>query len=175
MTSLNFKCTPLRTAALLAALGLGGALSAPAWAAGPATAPAPAATSTATPPGQTPHAKAPDVVEDVTLFDVVPGTVYLNGGVGQNDEARMHKDAHNWPLRMTFSDKSSDEFVAGVKLKVFDKAGQAVLRLKDAGPMTFVQLPQGEYHVTASYKGDTLTRNIHIGPKGMDANFHWVI
>ena len=47
MTSLNFKCTPLRTAALLAALGLGGALSAPAWAAGPATAPAPAATSTA--------------------------------------------------------------------------------------------------------------------------------
>ena len=51
MTSLNFKCTPLRTAALLAALGLGGALSAPAWAAGPATAPAPAATSTATPPG----------------------------------------------------------------------------------------------------------------------------
>ena len=41
MTSLNFK----RTAALLAVLGLGGALSVPAWAAGPATAPAPATAS----------------------------------------------------------------------------------------------------------------------------------
>lgn len=165
MTTLNFKRTPLRIAALIAALGLGGALAAPAWAAGPATAPAPATAS----------AKAPVVVEDITLFDVVPGTVYLNGGVGQNDEARMHKDAHNWPLRMTFSEKSSNEFVAGVKLKVFDKAGQAVLRLKDAGPMTYVQLPQGDYHVTASYKGDTLTRRIHVGPKGLDANFHWMI
>ena len=164
MTSLNFK----RTAALLAVLGLGGALSVPAWAAGPATAPAPATASAKA-------AKAPVVVEDVTLFDIVPGTVYLNGGVGQNNEARMHKDAHNWPLRMTFSDKSSNEFVAGVKLKVFDQSGHAVLRLKDAGPMTYVQLPQGDYHVTAAYKGDTLTRSIHIGPKGLDANFHWMI
>ncbi len=170
MTSLNFKHPALRTAALLAVLGLGGVLSAPAWAAGPTTAPAPVTAS-----AKAANAKAPVVVEDITLFDVVPGTVYLNGGVGQNDEARMHKDAHNWPLRMTFSDKSSNEFVAGVKLKVFDKAGHAVLRLKDAGPMTYVQLPQGDYHVTAAYKGDTLTRSIHIGPKGLDANFHWMI
>jgi len=36
-----------------------------------------------------------------------------------------------------------------------------------------VQLPQGEYHITASYRGDTLTRNVHVGPRGLDANFHW--
>ena len=166
MNTIIFQRTGLRCAVLTAALTLGGTLAAPAWAAAP----------NATAPAQTTQANKSAVVdEDVTMFDVVPGTTYLNGGVGQASEERMHKDAHHWPLRMTFSTKSSNEFVADVKLKVFDHSGRAVLRLKDAGPMTYVQLPQGDYHVTAAYKGDTLTRNIHIGPKGMDANFHWVI
>lgn len=173
MTTLNFKRNAMRTAALLAALTLGGALSTPSWAAG-ATAGAPTATAPAAKTAAPAGASNPVVVEDITLFDIVPGTVYLNGGIGHGEQVSMHKDAHNWPLRMTFSDKSNNEFIAGVRLKVFDAHGQAVLRLRDAGPMTYVQLPQGEYHVTASYKGDTLTRTIHIGPKGLDSNFHWL-
>ena len=166
MNTLTFKRTGLRCAVFAAALTLGGTLAAPAWAAAP----------NATAPAKTAQANKSVVVdEDVMLFDVVPGTTYLNGGVGKLSEERMHKDARHWPLRMTFSDKSSNEFIADVKLKIFDQSGHAVLRLKDAGPMTYVQLPQGDYHVTAAYKGDTLTRNIHIGPKGMDANFHWMI
>ncbi|HMN56726.1 MAG TPA: hypothetical protein PKE15_05740 [Ottowia sp.] len=166
MNTITIQRAGLRTAVALAALMLGGALAAPAWAAAPA----------ATAPAKTTQANKPVMVdEDVTMFDVVPGTTYLNGGVGQLSEERMHKDARHWPLRMTFSDKTSNEFVADVKLKVFDHSGRAVLRLKDAGPMTYVQLPQGDYRVTADYRGDTLTREIHIGPKGMDANFHWMI
>lgn len=168
MTKPTFKRNAMHTAALLAALTLGGTISTPGWAAGAATSPAAHATAQA-------RADQPVVLEeDITLFDIVPGTVYLNGGIGQGEQASMHKDARNWPLRMTFSDKSSNEFIAGVRLKVFDAHNQAVLRLKDAGPMTYVQLPQGDYHVTASYKGETLTRSIHIGPKGLDANFHWL-
>ncbi|MBS0390017.1 MAG: hypothetical protein JSR23_02530, partial [Proteobacteria bacterium] len=156
-----------RNAALALALGLGGVMAIPAWAAGPAASP---------PPASQTKANQPQVVEeDVTIFEMVPGTMYLNGGIGKDEQMRMHKDAHNWPLRMTFSDKSSNEFVAGVKLKVFNHDGRAVLRLKDAGPMTYVQLPQGEYRVTASYKNDMLTRVVHVGPKGLDANFHWAI
>ena len=50
-----------------------------------------------------------------------------------------------------------------------------MLRLRSAGPMTYVQLPQGEYRVTASYKDQLLTRMVHVGPKGTDANFHWLV
>ncbi|MEZ5607639.1 MAG: hypothetical protein R3E52_11040 [Burkholderiaceae bacterium] len=166
MNSLTFQRIGLRGAMLAAALTLGGTLAAPAWAAAP-NAGAPARTTQAGKPAM--------VDEDVTMSAVMPGATYLNGGVGKLSEERMHKDARHWPLRMTFSDKSSNEFVADVKLKVLDHSGHAVLRLKDAGPMTYVQLPQGDYHITAAYKGDTLTRNVHIGPKGMDANFHWMM
>ncbi|MBS0294050.1 MAG: hypothetical protein JSS01_16185 [Proteobacteria bacterium] len=170
MTMLNFRRAAARNATLALALGLGGVMAVPAWAAGSAASPAPAQQATQAKTSQ------PKVVEeDVTIFDMVPGTVYLNGGVGKDEETRMHKDAHNWALRMTFSDKSSNEFVAGVKLKVFNHEGRAVLRMKDAGPMTYVQLPQGEYRITATYKNDMLTRVVHVGPKGLDANFHWAI
>ncbi|MBZ0225311.1 MAG: hypothetical protein WA917_10000 [Comamonas sp.] len=160
MRTSQFQIFSSRVLALVAALGMGGVLCAPAQAA-----PGPSGAA---------HKESPvKAQEDVTLFAAVPGAVYLNGGIGQDEQMSMRRDASHWPLRMTFSDKANDEFVADVGLKVFDAHGQAVLRLKDAGPMTYVQLPQGEYHITASYRGDTLTRNVHVGPGGLDANFHW--
>ena len=167
MTTAQYRRTLRHVAASAMALALGATMALPGWAAGPAAAPA---TS-----GQAKAGQPVIVEEDVTLFELVPGTLYLNGGIGKDEQARMHQDAHHWRLRMTFSDRSDNEFVAGVQLKVFDKAGQLVLRLKDAGPMTYVQLPQGDYRVTASYQGNRLERMVHVGPKGLDANFHWAI
>lgn len=158
MSTSTFPRSGVRAVTLALTMALGAALAQSAYAGGLAKAEQPAV-----------------VQEDVTVFELVPGTVYLNGGIGKDEQARMHKDAHHWPLRMTFSDRSNNEFVAGVKLKIFDRNGRAVLRLKDAGPMTYVQLPQGEYRITASYKNDMLTRMVHVGPKGLDANFHWAI
>lgn len=133
------------------------ALLAPAWAA----APPPVAVATPT--------------EDVTMFALVPGAVYLNGGIGKDEQQRMEHDARHWPLRLVFSDKPQNEYVAGVHLKVFNHQGQAVLRLKDAGPLTYVQLPQGDYRIDARYKGELLTRSVHIGPEGLETNFHWAL
>lgn len=164
-----------RMAALLAALALGGTLPASAWAqaATPATA---APTSHAMPAkahkAQPVHMAA--VHEDAMLYTPVPGAVYKNGGVGENSEQMMRKEAHQWPLRMTFSEHKDDEFVANVGLKVFNQKGEAVLRLKDAGPMTYVKVPEGNYRITAHYKDHTESRTVHVGAKGADANFHWM-
>lgn len=162
MKNVQYRRALWRDATMALALTLGAGMALPSWAAGPGAAPATQA-----------KAAQPVAQEDATMFELVPGSLYLNGGIGQDEQQSMHKDAHHWPLRMTFSDRSDNEFVAGVHLKVFDHAGKAVLRLQDAGPMTYVQLPQGEYRVTASYKGDMLSRMMHVGPKGLDANFHW--
>lgn len=162
MDKLNPNRTRARSAALLAALTLGLAAATPCMAQAAAK--------------PQPEVDQPVVAQDdVLLFDAVPGAVYLNGGIGKIEQKQMRKDAHNWPLRMTFTDKSNDEFVAGVGVQVFDKEGKAVLRLTDGGPMTYVQLPQGEYRITALYKGETRKRTVHVGPKGADVSFHWLI
>lgn len=156
MIALHRGSRSRRALAPLAAMALGAALAAPARA--QATAP------TALPVG---------VEQDTLLFDVVPETLYMNGGIGKDQQQFMRQDARHWPLRMAFSDKSTNEFVADVRLQVFDQAGKAVLRLQSAGPMTFVQLRQGDYRISATYRGEQQVRQVHIGPKGVDVSFHW--
>ena len=118
-------------------------------------------------------APVPVVTEAMTMFELVPGTEYLNGGIGQGEQQRMHQDARHWPLRMVFSAHADNEYAAGVQLKVFNHQGRAVLRLKDAGPMTYVQLPPGDYRIDARYQGQMLTRQVHVGPEGLEVNLHW--
>lgn len=162
----------VRALAVVTALGMAGALAPAAWSQPAAAAPATTAKAAA------PAAKdgSPDMVvveEDVLLFTPVQGTEFLNGGVGKEERAKMRQAAASWPLRMSFSERHDDELVAGVGLKVFNQRGDAVLRLKDAGPLTYAKVPQGNYRITARFKGGTLTRTVHVGPKGSDVAFHW--
>lgn len=135
-----------RTAALCVALACGGTvLAAPSWA-------APA---------------------DAGAAHTTMQAKYLNGGIGQDSEDTMRAEAHNWPLRMTFSEHKDGAFVADVKLSVENGAGQQVLQLADAGPMTYVQVPQGKYRITADYKGKQLVREVDVTRAGVSANFNW--
>ncbi|MDE2092307.1 MAG: hypothetical protein KGI87_00495 [Burkholderiales bacterium] len=101
-------------------------------------------------------------------------TTYLNGGVGQGDEQHMRKIAADWPLRLIFSERKNDEFVADVNLLVTDMHGAPYLQLSDAGPMTYVRLPAGTYRVTARFKGLAETHEVTLdGKSGRDVYFHW--
>jgi hypothetical protein len=101
-------------------------------------------------------------------------TMYLNGGVGQDEQEYMHKSAKDWSLRLTFSESKDNNFVANVGLLVTDLAGTPRLQLDDAGPMTFARLPAGKYRVAARYHGQTETREVTLdGTTGRDVNFHW--
>lgn len=102
------------------------------------------------------------------------GITFINGGVGKEQEAYMHRIAKAWPLRMTFSERKDDEFVAGVNLRVTDHGGAPVFSLHNAGPMTYARLPPGKYRVTARFKGQTEVRDVALdGKAGADVYFHW--
>jgi hypothetical protein len=145
MSTLKSRHSHLRSAALQAALAITGLATTPAaWAAWPAHQTAPAA-----------------------------GDTYLNGGIGHDSQEIMRQEAHKWPLRMTFSEGTEGAFVAEVALKIQDHAGHTVLEVRDAGPMTYVRVPRGNYRITATYKGKTLTRNVSIGAQGSNVYFRW--
>ena len=101
-------------------------------------------------------------------------TTYLNGGIGADEEQMMRKAAKDWPLRMIFSEKKDNEFVADVRLLVTNAKGAPVLMLHGAGPMTYAMLPAGKYRISASHKGQTETREVTLdGKTGRDVYFHW--
>ena len=105
---------------------------------------------------------------------VAQDTTYLNGGIGTDEIEYMRLVAPDWPLRMIFTQRKDNEFVAAVKLSVTDMNGKPVLELDEAGPMTYVMVPAGRYRITAQFGEIYQSRTIVIGPQsGRDVNFHW--
>jgi len=112
--------------------------------------------------------------DELIVVEPVWTTMYLNGGVGESSEQYMHKIAKDWPLRMIFSERKDNEFVADVKLLVTDTHGVPYLQLGDAGPMTYAMLPAGKYRITAQFRGKSETREVTLeGKTGRDVYFHW--
>lgn len=112
--------------------------------------------------------------DDLILLETARVTPYLNGGIGKDEQAYMRKIAKDWPLRMVFSERKDNEFVADVALLVTDSRGAPMLMLPSTGPMTYAMLPPGKYRVTATWHGITESREVTLdGKEGRDVYFHW--
>lgn len=112
--------------------------------------------------------------EDVIVVEAMHPTLYMNGGVGKSDEAYMRKIAKDFNLRLQFSERKDNEFVAGVNLAIADARGNTVFMLPSGGPMTDLMLADGKYRVSATYKGKTETQTVTLrGKEGKDLEFHW--
>lgn len=112
--------------------------------------------------------------DGLVLLETVRSATFINGGIGKDEEAYMRRVAKDWPLRMIFSERKDNEFVADVNLLVTDTRGAPVLALPAAGPMTYAMLPAGKYRVTASFHGNAESREVTLdGKQGRDVYFHW--
>lgn len=112
--------------------------------------------------------------DDLIVVEQARATTYLNGGVGADDEQLMRRVAKDWPLRMIFSERKDNEFVADVNLLVTDMRGVPYLQVASAGPMTYAMLPAGKYRITARFRGQSETREVTLDGKiGRDVYFHW--
>jgi hypothetical protein len=104
----------------------------------------------------------------------IDGHACQTGGYGVEQVATMKRDQGSYNLRMTFSEGEHDQFVAALKLRIKDAAGNQVFAYDDAGPLTDVDLPAGSYRVVAEYGGVQRSGNVHIGPGAhADLNLHW--
>ena len=102
------------------------------------------------------------------------GASYVNGGIADDEQKQMKGMAAEWPLRVTSALASGGNYVSEVHLVVKAKDGKTMLDLKDAGPMTFVKLPAGDYKVMAEYMGQSESRDVSLSGKGgHDVDFRW--
>src|SRR6267154_3823343 len=114
------------------------------------------------------------VGKQVTVIQTVATTAYVNGGIGLDEQAAMRRVAKAFPLRIVFSENKSREFLADIPMVIADASGNPVFELRSAGPMLYVLLPQGQYQVTARFKGVTQTQRVTVaGKDGNDLHFHW--
>ncbi len=119
-------------------------------------------------------ANAETLVADPVVVETFVVTTYMNGGVGNDEEKLMHRIAHEFPLRLTFSERKDGEYIANVPVVIFDARGNPVFELPNAGPMLYVMLPDGKYKISARFKGLTESQEVELsGKQGRDLYFHW--
>ena len=89
---------------------------------------------------------------------------YVNGGVGTEDADAMRAQAPAYPLELVFTRHVAerDEFLADVNLLIEDGRGHIVVERAGQGPIFLAQLPDGQYKITAEYRGQTQTRRVVI-------------
>lgn len=118
-----------------------------------------------------PAARAQD---EVIISETVRSSIFMNGGIGKDEEAYMRKAGKDFNLRMEFSERKDNEFLADVDLAITDLAGNPVFVLPGAGPIVNLNLPAGKYRVAASFRGKTETQLVTVPASGgRDLYFHW--
>jgi len=103
---------------------------------------------------------------------------YLNGGFGEEQADLMRDMSSQFPVRFTFSrhngTHNTNEFVADVRLRVVDSAGQTVLNLAQQGPIFLLRLPEGAYTVEAEHNGELKSRRFQVvSGRHQEIAFSW--
>lgn len=89
------------------------------------------------------------------------GTVYLTGGVGEEDLEAINQARGDFNLRVLMAEKSGT-YVTGVRVVVVDGRGGTVLDVPSAGPYLLVRLPAGSYQLNATYEERSLAKRFAI-------------
>lgn len=82
-------------------------------------------------------------------------------GLGAREDPRWRAFA----VRIEFA-AASGRYLAGVATEIEDPAGQPVFSITCNGPWLVLDLPPGNYRVTASVEGERETRGLTVGESG---------
>lgn len=85
-----------------------------------------------------------------------------HGGVGTEAREALQRIQDKYNLRLQFVHQGSGEYLAGVQVKIADAKGGTVVDTVASGPWFYAQLPAGEYAVTATSEGKSLTQRMAI-------------
>lgn len=102
------------------------------------------------------------------------GLSYITGGVGLEERAAMDRMVNHYNVRLIFATHSG-AYLANVKVLVQNSNNRTLVDKKSNGPWFFVNLPKGQYKITAIHAGKKETREAALRkPYDVDV-FHWRI
>jgi len=101
------------------------------------------------------------------------GINYVNGGVGEEEQAAMKAQRADYNLLLTFATKQSGAYRSDVQLDIMDAKGANLVTAANTGPMFFAKLPPGTYRVSAAAEGKTFKRTVKVGNTPKEIVLHW--
>ena len=110
---------------------------------------------------------AASISAGVSLAIAEAGEVrFLSGGVGQSSQQELLAVQQDYSLKLVFA-QDSGAFLANVDVRITATDGTKLLTTTALGPWLLVDLPAGEYRVTASYRGVTREATVQVPESGL--------
>ena len=101
------------------------------------------------------------------------GIRYVQGGIGQ-DEANALRKTTGYDLHVELSTGPDGKFQSGATVDIQNAQGTSLLRVQDAGPLLYVQLPPGQYKVIGQADGATVQQQVTVSGKApATVNLNW--
>lgn len=101
----------------------------------------------------------------------------ITGGIGVDEARAMRQAEPDYPLALTFVQRfgDKDRFQSAVLVEIQSTSGEPVLCATSDGPFMFVDLPPGEYRVSATSDGGRmLSRKASVTEGGhRELTFVW--
>ena len=89
---------------------------------------------------------------------------YVSGGATARGREHMAKMAAEYDLQIAFKAPKEDQDYTDVRLGMIDSTGKSVLNAKAGGPLFYIQIPPGDYTVTANLGGKQLSQTTTVAP-----------
>lgn len=87
------------------------------------------------------------------------GIDYINGGVGDEEEAQLKSTAGEYNLQLMLSGKSG-AYISDIAIRVSDTGGNVLLSVDNAGPYLYAKLPAGTYIIEAMPKQENAVKRV---------------
>ncbi|HHU93718.1 MAG TPA: carboxypeptidase regulatory-like domain-containing protein [Alcaligenaceae bacterium] len=100
---------------------------------------------------------------------------YICGGIGSDESQAFRSARSQYPLSLNFGQKQGNRvaFVADVQVVMRDDSDQTVLNISSEGPICLLDVDPGNYHVYATYEGQTQQQSVRVSRQGHQLNFIW--
>ena len=94
------------------------------------------------------------------------GIRYLTGGLGAGERAWLEQHGSSYPATLQFSKGQRGAFVSSVDVMIRSRNGQAQFEATTDGPLIYIDLPNGNYEVTARYRDQERTFDLRVPANG---------
>lgn len=90
----------------------------------------------------------------ITQGKTAQGFPYLTGGVSTEEREILEASGKAYNVQLTFAEKGG-AYLSDVNLVLTDAKGREIIEIPTNGPFFYMQLPPGNYGVSATFKGET--------------------
>ena len=97
----------------------------------------------------------------ITEGKTAHGYPYLAGGVSSNEREIFVERGRDFNLKLSFADRRGP-YIADVEVVIEAATGGQIIRMETDGPLFFIQLPDGNYAVKATFNRETKRVNVKL-------------